>query len=189
VAGKGGGAWKVAYADFVTAMMAFFLVMWICGQDQSIKRSVSYYFIDPFGSSGIGSKKPHRSGSMSDSPDHGTLPKAESVASGQGRTPYTMRAENSHATKLVSDWLHTDQKSFDYWHEQANRQRKRATKAKEEGDKSSLEKIATQQLAEQLRDEITSGMPFPTGGIYRDLFVESLTTINWTELAEDLLNR
>ena len=28
MAGGGGGAWKVAYADFVTAMMAFFLVMW-----------------------------------------------------------------------------------------------------------------------------------------------------------------
>ncbi|MDE2317333.1 MAG: motility protein MotB, partial [Xanthomonadaceae bacterium] len=29
--GHHGGAWKVAYADFVTAMMAFFLVMWIIG--------------------------------------------------------------------------------------------------------------------------------------------------------------
>ena len=29
MAGHGGGAWKVAYADFVTAMMAFFMVMWI----------------------------------------------------------------------------------------------------------------------------------------------------------------
>jgi len=30
--GHHGGAWKVAYADFVTAMMAFFLVMWLVGQ-------------------------------------------------------------------------------------------------------------------------------------------------------------
>ena len=42
-----GGAWKVAYADFVTAMMAFFLVMWICGQDQKVRRSVSDYFSEP----------------------------------------------------------------------------------------------------------------------------------------------
>ena len=38
MAGKGGGgSWKVAYADFVTAMMAFFLVMWISAMDQKIK--------------------------------------------------------------------------------------------------------------------------------------------------------
>ncbi|MHB1191073.1 MAG: OmpA family protein, partial [Armatimonadota bacterium] len=42
-----GGAWKVAYADFVTAMMAFFLVMWIVGLDQNIKGAVSAYFQDP----------------------------------------------------------------------------------------------------------------------------------------------
>ena len=36
MAGKGGGAWKVAYADFVTAMMAFFLVMWITAQSKQV---------------------------------------------------------------------------------------------------------------------------------------------------------
>jgi chemotaxis protein MotB len=49
MAGKGGGAWKVAYADFVTAMMAFFLVMWIVAQNKSVKEAVSGYFRDPFG--------------------------------------------------------------------------------------------------------------------------------------------
>jgi len=42
-----GGAWKVAYADFVTAMMAFFLVMWIVGQSQTVRASVAGYFRDP----------------------------------------------------------------------------------------------------------------------------------------------
>ena len=37
MAGHGGGAWKVAYADFVTAMMAFFLVMWITGQSKAVR--------------------------------------------------------------------------------------------------------------------------------------------------------
>jgi chemotaxis protein MotB len=37
MAGKGGGAWKVAYADFVTAMMAFFMVMWLISQDEKVK--------------------------------------------------------------------------------------------------------------------------------------------------------
>jgi chemotaxis protein MotB len=48
MAGKGGGAWKVAYADFVTAMMAFFLVMWITAQNQEMKEAISSYFEDPF---------------------------------------------------------------------------------------------------------------------------------------------
>ena len=64
MASGGGGAWKVAYADFVTAMMAFFLVMWICGQDQKVRRSVSDYFSDPLGAADSSSgKKPVRTGS------------------------------------------------------------------------------------------------------------------------------
>lgn len=42
-----GGAWKVAYADFVTAMMAFFLVMWLMGSDEETKQAVSSYFNNP----------------------------------------------------------------------------------------------------------------------------------------------
>ena len=50
MAGKGGGAWKVAYADFVTAMMAFFMVMWLVSQgDKNLKESVATYFRDPRG--------------------------------------------------------------------------------------------------------------------------------------------
>ena len=42
-----GGAWKVAYADFVTAMMAFFLVMWLAAQDSRIRDAVAGYFAEP----------------------------------------------------------------------------------------------------------------------------------------------
>ncbi|HET6883600.1 MAG TPA: flagellar motor protein MotB [Pirellulales bacterium] len=52
MAGKGGGAWKVAYADFVTAMMAFFLVMWLVGQNKPVKEAVAKYFRDPLGTVG-----------------------------------------------------------------------------------------------------------------------------------------
>ena len=44
----GGGAWKVAYADFVTAMMAFFLVMWITGQSKAVRQAIAQYFKDPW---------------------------------------------------------------------------------------------------------------------------------------------
>ena len=47
--GHHGGAWKVAYADFVTAMMAFFLVMWIMGMEQGVKDMVQGYFNNPIG--------------------------------------------------------------------------------------------------------------------------------------------
>ena len=47
--GHHGGSWKVAYADFVTAMMAFFLVMWIMGMDSDVKDLVQGYFNNPIG--------------------------------------------------------------------------------------------------------------------------------------------
>lgn len=47
--GHHGGAWKVAYADFVTAMMAFFLVMWLVTQTDVVKKAVQGYFQDPGG--------------------------------------------------------------------------------------------------------------------------------------------
>ena len=46
-AGHHGGAWKVAFADFMTAMMAFFMVMWLLGQNDETKKAVSDYFSTP----------------------------------------------------------------------------------------------------------------------------------------------
>src|ERR1022692_1708933 len=46
----GGGSWKVAYADFVTAMMALFLCLWLTSQDQKIKDAVERAFRNPFSS-------------------------------------------------------------------------------------------------------------------------------------------
>ena len=47
--GHHGGSWKVAYADFVTAMMAFFMVMWILGMDEKTKQAIEGYFSNPVG--------------------------------------------------------------------------------------------------------------------------------------------
>ena len=44
-----GGAWKVAYADFVTAMMALFIVLWLVNTSKAIQDAVSGYFKDPKG--------------------------------------------------------------------------------------------------------------------------------------------
>ena len=46
-----GGAWKVAYADFVTAMMALFIVLWLMNSSKQIQVAVGGYFKDPTGTS------------------------------------------------------------------------------------------------------------------------------------------
>jgi chemotaxis protein MotB len=50
-AGHHGGAWKVAYADFVTAMMALFIVLWLLNSSKQIQEAVGGYFKDPTGTS------------------------------------------------------------------------------------------------------------------------------------------
>lgn len=47
--GHHGGAWKVAYADFVTAMMALFIVLWLLASSEQVKKAVASYFLDPMG--------------------------------------------------------------------------------------------------------------------------------------------
>ena len=47
--GHHGGAWKVAFADFVTAMMALFIVLWLLSSSEQVKKAVGGYFSDPTG--------------------------------------------------------------------------------------------------------------------------------------------
>jgi chemotaxis protein MotB len=49
--GHHGGAWKVAYADFVTAMMALFIVLWLLNTSKQIQEAIGGYFKDPTGTS------------------------------------------------------------------------------------------------------------------------------------------
>jgi len=59
-----GGAWKVAYADFVTAMMALFLVLWLTAQSPEVKQAVARSFTNPFQS-----PDPPRTGMLEQSAD------------------------------------------------------------------------------------------------------------------------
>ncbi len=52
--GHHGGAWKVAYADFVTALMSLFIVMWLMNSSKPVQEAVGGYFRDP---NGTGQKK------------------------------------------------------------------------------------------------------------------------------------
>jgi chemotaxis protein MotB len=49
--GHHGGAWKVAYADFVTAMMALFIVLWLMNSSKQVQEAIGGYFKDPTGTS------------------------------------------------------------------------------------------------------------------------------------------
>jgi Flagellar motor protein len=51
--GHHGGAWKVAYADFVTALMSLFIVLWLMNQSDQVKKAVAGYFNDPKGTAGL----------------------------------------------------------------------------------------------------------------------------------------
>ncbi|MCE9607777.1 MAG: OmpA family protein [Planctomycetia bacterium] len=94
MAGGGGGAWKVAYADFVTAMMAFFLVMWIVAQNKPVKEAIAGYFRDPTGSGLMtggqgfmeGGAARSKSGSDSKKNGGGRVPSLAMIQSGAGTT-------------------------------------------------------------------------------------------------------
>src|SRR5919201_2572259 len=47
--GHHGGAWKVAFADFMTSMMALFLVLWLVTQSSDVRAAIAGYFQDPLG--------------------------------------------------------------------------------------------------------------------------------------------
>ncbi len=88
-----GGSWKVAYADFVTAMMAFFMVMWILGMDDNMKNAIEGYFSNP-----VGFKKGFSAGSMVIS--NGNSP------AGEQKPPLRVlirAAEEQRYTQLASD--------------------------------------------------------------------------------------
>jgi chemotaxis protein MotB len=189
VAGKGGGAWKVAYADFVTAMMAFFLVMWLVGQDQSVKKAVAFYFQNPNSVSEIGtSKTPEQTGSLPQFQIAGNVPTAESVALGRGRKPYSQWKEVSRATKMVGDWIHADKAASEYWREQARSQRARARESTDVVNKlESVESVAILMLSKKLKLEILGSAPKQANQLYKDLLHEIIDEVNWTQIAQDLL--
>lgn len=60
--GHHGGAWKVAYADFVTAMMALFIVLWLLNSSKQVQEAVGGYFKDPSGTSKKVGSSMHGSG-------------------------------------------------------------------------------------------------------------------------------
>ena len=185
MAGKGGGSWKVAYADFVTAMMAFFLVMWIGSQDQKTRQAVANYFVDPSGAS----KRPARTGAVFDSLDGGPVPENQKTATGKGRNSYSGGGEPSWATRMVGEYVSTDPKAGPYWKEQAKRAKQAAADSPQvRSNEKSLDEVAVKLLTRQLRDELTAAAP-TSAGLYEDLLHRGIQEVKWEELAEDMIHQ
>jgi flagellar motor protein MotB len=181
--GKGGGSWKVAYADFVTAMMAFFLVMWIGAQDVKVRQSVANYFVDP---SGV-NKKPVHAGAVMNQTISGPVPDKMAVNTGAGskapggNTP-------SPATAAVLTWIRADAKRMRYWKEQAQRCREEVAAAQKAVNQTKTpEELVTQQLAQRLSAEIAGNVPKNTPDVYKDLIFTSVKEVNWEQVADDIL--
>lgn len=187
----GGGAWKVAYADFVTAMMAFFLVMWLVSQNDKIKEAVANYFVDPMGYEAVGSStKPVEQGSLMESSSNGSVPNTQTLATGRGRRSYTNPDQvSAHATQMVSSWLRTDEDALEGWLDRAQEIRSSVSES-EDGDKpvEKQDAITAQRLSEEMREKILQGIPKDADGIYFDMLNDSLSNVNWGEIAEDMLS-
>jgi flagellar motor protein MotB len=189
MAGGGGGAWKVAYADFVTAMMAFFMVMWLVSQDQKVKDSVAKYFVDPVGFSLSGSSdRPKDSAGLFSSEFDGQVPGAKNRTSGRGRGTMRTRENQDSETTMVADSILEDSRSSQQWMEEAKKQLEAAKNAPavQEGTVSERE-AAKVLLARKMRQQFASEAMQSTAGVYRDLVSASLNRVDFEELAEEVI--
>lgn len=84
--GHHGGSWKVAYADFVTAMMALFLCLWLTAQDSKIKDAVERAFRNPF--------------SAVNKESTGIIPNPEKDASTQGKSDGGGKFQTANAVEM-----------------------------------------------------------------------------------------
>jgi len=189
MAGGGGGAWKVAYADFVTAMMAFFMVMWLVSQDQKVKDSVAKYFVDPVGFSLSGSSnRPKDAAGVFESEFSGQVPGAKSRTSGRGRGTMRSRENMEGETSMVADSIMEDTENSQKWMGEAKRQLAAAknTPAVQAGNVTEIE-AAKMLLSRKLRQQFQSEAIGATEGVYQDLVSASLNRVDFDELAEELI--
>lgn len=180
--GKGGGSWKVAYADFVTAMMAFFLVMWIGAQDVKVRQSVANYFVDP---SGV-AKRPKGDGMLED-PSPGPVPN-ESKVSSSGGTRAPANGPASPSTRAVMQWIIADEKRAAHWKQKAQQAKAAAAANPAQNDNMTPDQRAAQNLKTELHNVLTGNIPDGTPDVYRDLIFGSFKEVNWEQVAEHIMN-
>lgn len=154
-----GGAWKVAYADFVTAMMAFFMVMWLVSQNAKVKEAIAEHFREPDPFSVFGSTN---SGNSAGRDKKGKKSYAKSVGSSQ--TP-TLDPNSSKNARLGTQ-RQSDASGVSFL----------VSFPEEQGElddpmKKSIDKFLGQILGKTFKLEIrghSSRKPLPEGSPYKD---------------------
>lgn len=109
-----GGGWKVAFADFATAMMAFFIVMWILAQNDEVKQKITNYFDDPGAFSFVTGKR--------------TIPidlEMRPIGKGKGESDAKNKGEEEKGKKQNVPWFVFDQESKDTIINEAAKQMRR----------------------------------------------------------------
>ncbi|MFQ5499710.1 MAG: flagellar motor protein MotB [Candidatus Zixiibacteriota bacterium] len=103
--GHHGGAWKVAFADFMTAMMAFFLVMWLVGQKPEVRESVAGFFRDPgkFSQQGKSGVLKGSSGAIPSKGGVMSVVKNDDNQSGTGKSIHETKELTLAARRIVSE--------------------------------------------------------------------------------------
>jgi chemotaxis protein MotB len=99
--GHHGGAWKVAYADFVTALMALFIVLWLMNADPDVKKAVAMYFNDPTGAGKLIGKQAAGLGNAIELPKQDMAMLAEKIRQALMSTP-NLRQLQSHVEITVT---------------------------------------------------------------------------------------
>jgi chemotaxis protein MotB len=182
MAGKGGGAWKVAYADFVTAMMAFFMVMWLIAQDQKAKEAVAKYFNDPSGFRPIGlSRDPSASGSIFQETNPGNTPDAE-------RALHQRDGTSEFETSVARDWVNANPERHARLLALAKDIKAQSQDAEPVRQKIlSKEQHARVQLARRVRQELHTEISSVEQPTARQMLEVAESSVNWDLVANELL--
>jgi len=94
----------------------------------------------------------------------------------------------NYETWTVALWLDNERTSYEYWREEARRcQRKAMTDPRVKDGIWTPKEAAMFNLADQLRDELTDGIPLAAPTMYADLLRAALTEVEWQEVAAILL--
>src|SRR5688572_2350709 len=173
MAGKG-GAWKVAYADFVTAMMAFFMVMWLITQDQKVKESIARYFQAPTGLRIFDSAtKPASAGGMLEADAQGPIPGSRLRSAGRGLGDAQDTTDPDNESEIVNQYLFDNEAWAEKWQPIAREQVRRAQQLQFDGTPEQREAqaadFAQRQLANQLQQLLREDCESLPDGVCKDL--------------------